>query len=363
MQIGRLKVTDFRNYKEADLEFCGGINMLYGKNAQGKTNLLEALWLFTAAKSFRAAQDGEMIRFSADSATVQTEYTAFGRKQTAEIIISTGKRKLLRLGGAPLEKTSALLGQFPAVMFSPDELHIITGAPEVRRRFTDSAISAFRPAYYGALRTYIRVWKQKNALLKHSPAKEILSPWNEQMAEVGATLMQYRKEFFARLAPLAAKVHLEVAGKDEEMEVCYVPSVPLKETKKEQAEALYTALEKKRDAEIYTGLSLIGPHRDEMRFFIQKKDARAFASQGQMKTAAVALKIAQGLLLEEEIGEPPAVFLDDILGELDEDRRTYLLSHMHNKQVILTCTEQDAVKLEGETRFFRVEGGTVCIST
>ncbi|MBE7062621.1 MAG: DNA replication/repair protein RecF [Ruminococcaceae bacterium] len=363
MRVNRLYIQDFRNYKEAEVTFCPGVNLIYGKNAQGKTNLLEALWLFTNAKSFRTAQDGEMIRFSAESATVKTGYTAFGRDQTAEIILNTGKRKLLRLGGAPLEKTSELLGQFPAVLFSPDELHIITGAPEVRRRFTDSAISAFRPAYYGALRTYLRVWKQKNVLLKNTPEKEALSVWNEQMAQSGAKVMQYRKEFFSRLAPLAAEMHRQVAGKEEYMEVSYAPSVPVKETVEVQAEALFAALEKKRDAEIYAGLSLVGPHRDEMKFTVNGKDARSFASQGQMKTAAVSLKIAQGMLLEEETGEPPAVFLDDILGELDEERRNFLLSNMHGRQIILTCTERDAVKVEGETRYFHVEDGTVCIST
>ncbi len=363
MQVNRLILSDFRNYTDLDVEFCPGVNLIYGKNAQGKTNLLEALWLFTAAKSFRTAQDGEMIRFSAEAATVKTEYTAFGRTQTGEIIISNGKKKLLRLGGAPLEKTSELLGQFPAVLFSPDELHIITGAPEVRRRFTDSAISAFRPAYYGALRTYLRIWKQKNALLKETPDKTSLSLWNEQMATAGAQVMQYRKNFFTRITPLAAEMHRMVAGKEEHMEVRYVPTVPLKDTVEEQKETLYAALEKKQDAEIYMGLSLLGPHRDEMRFLINGKDARSFASQGQMKTAAVSLKVAQGRLLEEETGEPPAVFLDDILGELDAERRNFLLSNMENRQIILTCTERDAVKMQGETRYFRVEDGKVCIST
>ncbi len=363
MQVNRLLLSDFRNYKEAEIEFCPGVNLIYGKNAQGKTNLLEALWLFTAAKSFRTTQDGEMIRFSAESATVKTEFFAFGRAQTAEIILNTGKRKLLRLGGAPLEKTSELLGQFPAVIFSPDELHIITGAPEVRRRFTDSAISAFRPAYYGALRTYLRNWKQKNALLKNTPEKEALTTWNLQMAKSGARVMQYRKEFFQRLAPLAAEMHQRIAGKEEIMEVSYAPSVPVMDSAEAQEETLFAALEKKRDAEIYTGLSLLGPHRDEMKFMINGKDARSFASQGQMKTAAVSLKVAQGALLEAETGEPPAVFLDDILGELDEERRSFLLSNMQKRQIILTCTEKDAVKIEGETRYFRVEDGTVCIST
>ncbi len=362
MLVKRLTLSNFRNYKEADMEFCPGVNVIYGKNAQGKTNLLEALWLFTAAKSFRTAQDSEMIRFSEESASVKTEYSAFGRNMTAEITLSAGKRKLLKLGGAPLEKTSEILGQFPAVIFSPDELHIITGAPEVRRRFMDSAISAARPLYYGALRTYIRVWKQKNVLLKNAPEKEALSVWNEQMADAGARVMQYRKEFFEALAPLCGEMHRRIAGKDEKMEVLYTPSVPIKNTAEEQREALFSALEKKREAEIYQGLSLIGPHRDEMRFIIGGKDARAFASQGQMRTAAVALKVSQGELLFREIGEEPAVFLDDILGELDGERREFLLSHMEQRQIILTCTERDAVKIKGEKRYFEVKEGEVCTS-
>ena len=215
MKLSRLSVSDFRNFETAELEFSEGLNVIYGKNAQGKTNLLEAVWLFTAAKSFRAVGDSEMIRFEKDAATVKTEFFAFGRENSGEIIISPGKRKLIKIGGVPLEKTSELLGQFPCVLFSPDELHIVTGAPEVRRRFIDSAISAFRPAYYGALRAYLRVWKQKNALLKIGPEKEALSVWNVQLANEGARLMQYRKAFFEALSLICAEMHREIAGKNE----------------------------------------------------------------------------------------------------------------------------------------------------
>ncbi len=358
----RLILSDFRNYEEAELAFSPGVNLIYGQNAQGKTNLLEALFLFTAAKSFRAAQDGDMIRFGKEAASVKTEYFAFGRETNAEIIIQSGKRKLLKLGGAPLEKTSALLGQFPAVIFSPDELHIITGAPEVRRRFMDSAISAFRPIYYGALRTYLRVWKQKNALLKKDPCRDDLTVWNEQMAEAGARVMQYRKAFFEELSPICTDVHRQIAGKDEILHVLYAPTAPLKDSVEQQRDSLFAALEKKRDAEIYAGLSLLGPHRDEMKFTISGKDARTFASQGQMKTGAVALKIAQSILLEDKSGEAPILLLDDVLGELDAERRGFLLSHMQHRQVILTCTDKDAVKITGEKRFFEVKEGKICTS-
>ncbi len=362
MEVKQLKLSNFRNYEEASLTFCPGVNVIYGKNAQGKTNLLEALWIFTAAKSFRAAGDWEMIRFGKEEATVKTEYAAFGRDLQAEITISAGKKKLLKLCGVPLEKTSELLGQFPAVIFSPDELHIITGAPEVRRRFMDSAISAAKPAYYGALRTYIRVWKQKNAYLKNEPDKNTLSVWNTQMSAAGAQLMQYRKEFFRALSPYIEEMHQKIAGKEEKLEVSYAPSVPLCEDAEEQRKVLFEALEKKQEAELYQGLSLLGPHRDEIRFLIGGKEAKAYASRGQMRTAAVALKVAQGMLLEAETGEAPAVFLDDVFGELDEERRNFLLSNLKNKQVILTCTEKEDIRLMGETRYFEVREGTVCMS-
>ncbi len=363
MKLSRLSVTDFRNYESLSMDFSEGLNVIYGKNAEGKTNLLEAIWLFTAAKSFRAVQDSEMIRFSKDSAFVKTDFFAFGREMSGEITISPGKRKLIKLGGVPLEKTSELLGQFPCVLFSPDELHIVTGAPEVRRRFMDSAISAIRPAYYGALRAYIRIWKQKNALLKNAPKKEDLSVWNLQLSAEGARLMQYRKAFFEALSPICREMHGKISGKDEEMQVLYVPSCPLAPTLEEQKTLLYEALEKKRETEIYQGLSLLGPHRDEMKFMIAGKDARAFASQGQMKTCALSLKLSQGALLEEKTGEAPLVLLDDVFGELDADRRRFLLSHLSGKQVILTCTEKDgAVEKEG-TRFFEVKDGKICIST
>ncbi len=363
MLVKTLSLIDFRNYEQAELSFCPGVNILYGQNAQGKTNLLEALWLFTAAKSFRTTKDSEMIRFQKDEARVKTEFSAFGRETSAEIKLYSGKRKLLSLGGAPLTKTSELLGQFPAVLFSPDELHIINGAPEGRRRFMDSAISAFRPAYYSALRSYMRAWQQKNALLKKAPEKEALSVWNLQMAESGARVMEYRKIFFEKLAPKAEALHRQIAGKDEVLAVRYAPTVKMADSLEKQKELLYAALEKKREAEISQGLSLIGPHRDEIQFTIDKNDARAFASQGQMRTAAVSLKVAQGALLEEETGEAPAVFLDDILGELDKERREFLLSGMGKRQIILTCTDPEAVRLSGETRYFSVAGGTVCIST
>lgn len=363
MKIRRLSISDFRNYETAALSFSEGLNVIYGKNAQGKTNLLEAVWLFTAAKSFRAVGDSEMIRFGKEAALVKAEYFAFGRENSGEITISPGKRKLIKLGGVPLEKTSELLGQFPAVLFSPDELHIVTGAPEVRRKFIDSAISAFRPAYYGALRAYLRVWKQKNALLKSAPNKEDLSVWNAQLSDHGARIMQYRKAFFEALSPIAASLHGKISGKDEEMQVLYVPSCPLSPSLEEQKTLLYEALEKKREAEIYQGLSLLGPHRDEMKFTVSGKDARAFASQGQMKTCAISLKLAQAVLLEEKTGEEPLILLDDVFGELDEERSRFLLSHLSGKQVLLTCTEKEGLVGEGEIRFFEVKDGTVCIST
>lgn len=360
MIVRQLQLKNFRNYQDATFTPSEGINLLFGKNAQGKTNLLEAFYIFASAKSFRTTRDNEMIHFGEENAEVQGDFCAYGRDIKGEIVFSAGKRKFIRVGGVPLQKTSELLGQFPMVVFSPDELQLISGAPEGRRRFCDSAISARKPAYYSALHEYLRVCKQKNALLKKAPRKEEMQIWNTQLAEKGAVLMQYRQEFFDTLAPICKEYHRQIAP-GETLEVRYAPSVPKKADRKEQAEAIFEALQKRAEAEIAMGLSMTGPHRDEIQFFINNRAARDFASQGQQRTAAVVLKVAQAALVKKETGEEPLLLLDDVFGELDQDRRAFLGENMSGRQTVITATEKDAV-LKAD-RYFLVEDGNVCIST
>ena len=359
MILHAVTLENFRNYDKVTLSPSAGINYIYGKNAQGKTNLLEAINLFATAKSFRAARDTEMIRFGAKEAKIHGKITAHGRDMTGEITLSSDKRKKIAVNGVVLEKTSALLGEFPVVVFSPDELHLISGAPEGRRRFMDSAICARKPSYYSVLHEYIRIWKQKNVLLKKAPKPEDLAVWNLQLAARGAILMEYRKNFFAALAPICQAFHGEIAA-GEVLSVRYAPSVILKEDRKAQEEAILAALEKKSEAEIAVGQSLIGPHRDEIQFFINDRAAREYASQGQQRTAAVVLKVAQAALLEKETGEKPLLLLDDVMGELDAHRRAFLAENMKGRQTVITGTDKDDVK--GADAIFFVEDGKACIS-
>ncbi|MDD6308185.1 MAG: DNA replication/repair protein RecF [Clostridia bacterium] len=357
MIIKELKLQNFRNYSSAVFRPNKGISMLYGANAQGKTNLLEAIYLFTAAKSFRTPRDAEMIQFDKEAAIIKGEFEAFGRSVTAEIRLFTGKRKLLLYGGAPLLKTSELLGKFPAVVFSPDELRLIGDAPEARRRFMDSAISAKKPMYYNALYQYIRARKQKNALLKKEAQPESLSVWNEQMATEGALLIQYRQNFFTALSPVATEIHRSIAP-EETLEIRYVPAVQPGEDTEKTKEKLFELLERKREAELYAGLSLVGPHRDDMQFYINGKPAREYASQGQQRTATIALKAAQAALLEKEVNEPPLLLLDDVMGELDPNRRAFLAETMAGRQTIVTGTEKEIIP--GLSQYFQIEKGAIC---
>lgn len=360
MIVRKLQIKNFRNYESATITPAEGMNVLYGKNAQGKTNLLEAIYLFAMAKSFRAAKDNELLRFGQESAEIKADFYTFGRELSGEILLSATKRKYIRVGGVPLSKTSELLGQFPIVAFSPDELQLISGAPEIRRRFCDSAISAGKPAYYSALHEYHRICKQKNALLKNAPRPEELLVWNTGLAEKGALLMQYRREFFEKIAPICKTFHREIAP-GETLFVKYAPSVPVKPDKTAQAEAILEVLTKRAEAEIQMGISMTGPHRDEVQFFINDRPARDYASQGQQRTAAVVLKVAQATLAKHETGEEPLLLLDDVFGELDSDRRAFLAENMAGRQTIMTGTEKnDALKAD---RYFKVEDGKVCIST
>ncbi len=359
MIIHEVRLQNFRNYDALSFKPAAGVNYIYGKNAQGKTNLLEAVYLFTAAKSFRTTRDTEMIKFGADETRVGAKITAHKRRMTSEIRIYGSKKKKILLNGAMLSKTSELLGEFPIVVFSPDEMHLISGAPEGRRRFLDSAISARKPAYYSALHEYSRILKQKNALLKKAPSAADLSVWNEQLAARGAEIMEYRRLYFNVLAPLCKKYHAEIA-KGETLSVRYAPSIPAKGDVRLQERAILETLEKRREAEIAMGLSLAGPHRDEMQFLINDRPARDYASQGQQRTVAVVLKVAQAALLEKETGESPVLLLDDVFGELDKNRRAFLIENMYGRQTMITGT--DKIPVRSTTTFFEVGDGEICIS-
>lgn len=352
MYIKSLHLKNFRNYDEQSLTFDEKTNVFQGNNAQGKTNLLEALYLFSIGKSFRTHMDTDLIRFGEDYLKAELLFCDRNREHSLEIIVLRERKKQIKINGVTISRLSELMGHLNVVLFYPEELGLVKEGPGVRRRFMDVAISQLRPGYYHTLGRYHRVLDQRNKLIKkirHSSSEglaDTLSVWNEQLVSYGMELMQYRQEFMTRLGVLAEKAHFEASG--EKLTLEYKPGFGTKEA---FLEKLTTCLSR----ELEQGYTLYGPHREDFGIYINDTEAKVFGSQGQQRSAVVSLKLAQADLLFEEYGEYPVLLLDDIMSELDQNRRAYLAGKIPGKQVFITCTELDSSLPEG--KLFTVSRG------
>lgn len=352
MFIKSLSLVNFRNYSEQKLVFDEATNVFCGGNAQGKTNLLEALYLFSMGKSFRTQQDAELIRFGEDYTKAVLTYCDRNREHTIEIIILRDKKKQIKINGVSITKLSELIGNLNTVLFYPEELGLVKEGPYIRRRFMDMALSQLRPAYYHALGRYHRTLEQRNRLIKKlrfentDSGRDTVFVWNEKLAEYGMELITYRAEFMERLQKLAQKAHYEASK--EELSLCYRPRFTDKESYIKKLEASFCR-------ELEQGCTLYGPHRDDFEIYINDKEAKSFGSQGQQRSAVLSLKLAQADLLYEEYGEYPVLLLDDIMSELDKERRAYLAGRIPDKQVFITCTDIDGLLARGSV--FAVSGG------
>lgn len=359
MRLQRLLVKDFRNYHTAELHFEKGLNLLYGDNGAGKTNLLEAVFLFAAGKSHRTGRDTELIRDGAPFASLHLDFEAEGRSQNMDIVIASDKRKRLKVNGISLMKMGELMGHLNAVLFSPEDLSLIKGGPSGRRRFMDIALCQAHPGYYFHLQQFLKVLEQRNALLKRMDAKDKdgLLIWDEQLSTHGAYLWEAREAFVKEISPMASRYYGRI-GK-ERFSVTYEPLFPLhgktrEEIKKEYEKTLLKTHEKDMEYRMTT----TGPHRDELLWCIGEKPARTFASQGQQRTAALSLRLAESEWMGKVTGEAPILLLDDILSELDAERRKKLVEDLGDKQVILTCTDlPDFTVNKASAGIFYVEGG------
>ncbi len=356
MFVKKLKLSGFRNYKSEEFDFLPATNILYGNNAQGKTNALEALYLFSIGKSFRTQQDRELINFDESFTRLCVEFEDKSRTNEIEIVIRRDRKKQIKINDVPISKMGDLIGKFSVILFSPDELNLTKGSPNARRRFLDIALSQMRPKYYHILRRYNKVLEQRNNLIKKlrfSPdnsSKETLFVWNEKLAEYGMTIIEYRKKFVAKLYEFSKKIHFEISG--ENFEIKYKTAF---ETKEEFKGKLDSSIDK----EIEQGFTLYGPHRDDLDIYTEGKDIKTYGSQGQHRSAVLALKLAQADMIYEDMGEYPVLLLDDIMSELDSIRRAYLVGKIKNKQVIITCTDADEVGLVNDANLIHIEKGKI----
>ena len=361
MIVKSLSVANFRNYEKEHIEFSEGTNVIYGNNAQGKTNLLEAVHLFASGKSHRTKSDSELIRFGAGFMKIGIEFSDNDRDYKAVMQISSDLKKSVKVNNVPITKLSMLMRYLNVVMFSPWDLEIIKGAPQIRRRFMDEAISQLFPVYLKTLISYHKNLAQKNSLLKKLKMKGktddgMLSVWNRQIAEAGSIIMEYRRDFVEKLNRYAGEIHHEISG--EELKLLYNPSIDCEEI---TADVFYEKLESVTAREIENGSGLYGIQRDDIKLFINENEVRTYASQGQQRTCVLSLKMAQMEHIKEVRGEYPVLLLDDIMSELDTTRRAYLANKIRGKQVIITCTDSDMVDTGESTKLFKVENGKIII--
>ena len=341
MYFKELELVNFRNYESLKIGFHEKVNILLGENAQGKTNLIEALYIMSLGKSFRTSKDNDMIRFGADFARVKTVSEKGGEELSVEIGLIRN-RKSLKIDGVKKRKISDLLENIFIVIFSPDDLRIVKDEPEKRRRFIDRELCQLSPVYYDDLLRYRKALNQRNFLLrKEDPEESLLEIWDEEIASYGSRIMIRRKNFTERLKAISRRIHGELTEGREELNLSYEPDISAAEVFAEQKEEFLRALRENRQKDIARRTTLRGPHRDDLKISIGGTDVRNYGSQGQQRTAALSLKLAELNLIEEETGEKPVLLLDDVLSELDRTRQRQLITSFGDVQIFITATELD----------------------
>lgn len=359
MIIKKLTLHNYRNYQDETFTFDEGLNVLVGKNAQGKTNCAEAVYYLCTGSSLRIRHDRQLLRFGETCASLRAEAVTRYGSVTLEADVYENKREL-RLNGAKVMKAVDFLGNLNSVFFSPGELRLIQDGPDERRRFLNLSISQLHRDYASALLRYNKILDQRNNLLKErdvSLVMETLPVWDEQLARVAAVIILRRKEYLARLSPLACKEHLFLTDGEEELSLFFDENYPDEEDK--IAERLLERLSSSYERDIRLGFTTVGPHRDDIKICIGGADARGYASQGQARTAALSLKLAEAEMFCALANEPPVLILDDVLSELDLTRRKKLLMKAAQMQCILTCTHAERVLYGKQMRKIRIQGGKI----
>lgn len=365
MRVERIALSGFRNYDEQTVAFEPAVNVICGPNAQGKTNLLEAVYLLTGAHSFRTRFDRELIGFDCDWASILADVDSGGRSQTVRLLFQKGQRRQVTVGG--VKKTSAsLAGVMTAVLFSPDDLYLIKEGAAARRRLMDSAICQLRPGYAGLLADYNKLYENKTRILKDWREKPsllaALDEFSDGLARCSARMIRYRASFVERLAAAAAPIHRDFSGAREELQLSYRTVSTVTDTKA-PAEQIYAQVcahqAAHRQAELDAGACLTGIHKDDLEISLNGTSARSFASQGQARTAALSVKLAEREIFKAETGEYPVLLLDDVLSELDAARQEFVLNRIGGGQTLITCCEDENISRRTGGRVFTVDRGRI----
>ena len=364
MKVKSLYFENYRNLEKNKIEFCEGINVFYGNNAQGKTNILETLWMFCGGHSFRGSKDKENINFEKNYAKIKTEFFSQERLQNAEITFNNNKKEVI-INNVKKSSSSALIGKFTAVIFSPEDLSLIKRGPSERRRFLDSAICREKIKNAVILSKYNKTLSQRNALLKdiyrHPELKNTLDIWDDSLSVLGTEIIIKREKYIKKLKEYCKYYHLGISDEKEILNIKYISTLNIEncEDKNKIIEKYREALKNSREEDYKIGFTSVGPHRDDFDIIINDKRAKIYASQGQQRSAILSLKLAEANILAEETDEKPIILLDDVLSELDKKRREYLFKKIKDYQVFITSCEIENIEQKDNTKYFYVEEGKI----
>ena len=357
MIIRSIELKNFRNYEDLHISFDEGTNILFGDNAQGKTNILEAAYMSGTTKSHKGSKDKEVIRFGQQESHLRTLVVNQGKEYQIDMHLKNNRSKGIAVNKVPIKKASELFGILNIVFFSPEDLNIIKNGPAERRRFLDAELCQLDKIYLSDLTNYNKILNQRNKLLKdmvYQPElSDTLPVWDMQLAETGKKIVRRRKQFVKELNEIVYGIHYKISGEKEELLLCYEPSV--------DENSFESELDRTKTRDQRLCQTSVGPHRDDLLFSIKGVDIRKFGSQGQQRTSALSLKLSEIELVKKSIHDAPVLLLDDVLSELDSNRQNYLLNNIYDTQTIITCTGLDEfVKNRFKiNKVFQVISGTV----
>ena len=347
MYIKKVKLENFRNYDNLEVELKKDFNLIYGNNAQGKTNILEAIYLSAIGKSFQTNKDSEMIKIGKEKAKVEIEYETKDRE--GKITVEIADKKTFFINGIKQKKISDIIGKINIVLFYPDNIDIIKGGPAERRRFLDIMISQLKPNYIHILNKYLKTLDQRNAYLKQikfdNKSKDMLEIWDESLSQLSYQIYTYRSEYIQKIKEKIKVIHNKITNcgqQDEKIEISFISSG------KSQKD-FYENLLRNRENDIRKGYTSTGSHRDDFDIYINDKKVNVYGSQGQQRTSVLSLKLTELNIIQDEIEEPPILLLDDFMSELDENRRNNLTNAIENNQVFITCTDKILVEEKNNT--------------
>lgn len=377
MTVNSLIIQNYRNIEEIQFSPSPGVNVIFGENAQGKTNLLESIWLFTGLRSFRGAKERELRRFDTEAAKLSMEFFNDVRDMTADILIT--EKKTASLGGLPYGASTKLVGEFLAVIFAPQHLDLIKGGPAERRKFLNQALCQLKPNYAKALTQFNRAMQQRNQLLKdalyHSELYDTLEIWDDRFATFGAYVISERLKYIEELRPFLEDFYEGISGGREKISVEYTLGgigaagessdmgvSPFGGTTDPAAikSELLQLLKLHRREDSFAGFTTVGPHRDDLSLLLDGLSVKAFGSQGQQRSCALSLKMSEGFVIKALTGKQPVALLDDVMSELDAGRQDYILNHIEGWQVFITCCEPSSILLSKQSengKLFEVSGG------